>query len=76
MRVHFVAEYDGGVRTSVCAEEMADVPAAYRRAEALLRGRPLAHRIEAWDGGQYVTRATRGVEVVEGAQVALGEVGE
>lgn len=63
MRVRFIAEYDGGVRTPITVDDVADSAEAYRRAADLLRWRPLAHRIEVWDGGVYVTRATRGVVV-------------
>lgn len=65
MRVRYVCEYAGGVRTGLCAEDVADEPEAYRHAAALLAERPLAHRCEVWCGPRYVTRATRGVVVVE-----------
>lgn len=76
----YVAEYDGGERVEIphIGAERGE-PEIYRECAWLLRCRPDAHRVEAWRGGigpvgsgQYVTRATRGVEVVEGAQVALG----
>ena len=44
--------------------QAADVDAAYRQCAKFLEARPRAHRVEAWDGGRYVTRATRGVDVM------------
>lgn len=72
--MRYVAEHDDGARIVIPyligGEGTSDE--AYRECARLLRERPTAHRVEAWDGGQYVTRATRGVEVIEGAQLALG----
>lgn len=79
--MRYVAEYDDGARIVITfligVERTSDE--AYRECARLLRERPTAHRVEAWDGGssaadggQYVTRATRGVEVAKGAQLALG----
>lgn len=67
MRCRFIAEYEGGVRNVVCwdvgtIKAVADASATYRECARLLRERPLAHRVECWDGSRYVTRATRGVE--------------
>ena len=83
MGVQYVAEYDDGARVVVYSSTQRDEAAIYRECASLLRSRPEAHRVEAWRGGigpvgsgQYVTRATRGVEVAPPpAEVPHGPAG-
>ena len=79
MGVQYVAEYDDGARVVVYSSTQRDEAAIYRECASLLRNRPEAHRVEAWRGGigpvgsgQYVTKATRGVEVRGREDVSAG----
>ena len=68
MRCHFVAEYADATRVCVGNADAPDESAVYRHAASLLRTHVAAHRVVAWTGwtlnaGDYITKATRGVDV-------------